>query len=122
MAPREPSRDDRAQRLLGLPPRIALGFGAAIVSLAAAVLFAMVALSSRTALSTLSARAAGDQLALEQVESTLLVAHSALDAYLGTGDPRHRARHLRALSKLEPALDRLGALAEVDRRERSDID
>lgn len=122
MAQREPSPSRPNRRFLGLPPRIAIGFGAAVVSLAAAAVFATVALSARTGLSALHEHAAGDQLALEEVESTLLVAHSALDAYLGTRDPRARARHLRALSKLEPALGALPALPALDPAERSEID
>jgi signal transduction histidine kinase len=97
----------RRLRPLGLPLRIAIGFAAAIAAVLAAGLFSSLALSATAQSSALVEEAAARQLAVEELESALLVAHTALDAYLGTRDPAHRERHVRASSLVGPALDRL---------------
>jgi signal transduction histidine kinase len=104
-------------RPFGLPPRIALGFAVAIGAVLAAALFSSLAFSATAKSSARVEEAAARQLAIEELESSLLVAHTALDAYLGTRDPAHRERHGSATSRIGPALERLasrsaGALAE----------
>jgi signal transduction histidine kinase len=96
--------------LAGLPPRIALGFGAAIASVVVSGAFSWFALQARTEAAEEVAHAAASQLALEEVESALLVAHTAVDAYLGTRDPRHRARVERATGKLDAGVRALAPL------------
>ncbi len=96
-------------RPLGLPPRIAIGFGTAIGAVLAAGLFSSLALSATAQSSALVDEAAARQLAVEELESSLLVAHTALDAYLGTREPAHRERHARATSRIAPALERLAS-------------
>jgi signal transduction histidine kinase len=92
------------RRVLGLPPRIALGFAAALVSLVAASVFSSAALRARAETSELLRHGAAAQLAIEELESALLVADASLDAYVGTRDPRHRERHDRAYGMIGPAL------------------
>ncbi len=98
-----------------------MGFGAAIVSLAVAGLFAMQALAARTFESALYAHASEDQLALEEVESALLISHTALDAYLGMREASHRERHLRAVGKLESALAGLSRVVALDPTGQEDV-
>jgi signal transduction histidine kinase len=105
-----PATSSTPRRWLGLPPRIAVGLGLALASLVFAGAFSAFALRARTQSAELVSHATDSALALEEVESALLVAHASLDAYVGTRDPRHRQRHLRAWSKLEPALEELTRL------------
>ncbi len=111
MSPVEASRRADGRRVLGLPPRVALGFGAAVLSLVVAGVFAVFALKARTEANALVAHGAENELVLEEVESALLVAGAALDAYVATGEPRHRELFLRASAKLAPALAHFGQLA-----------
>jgi signal transduction histidine kinase len=99
-----------------------MGFGAAVLSLGAASVFSMFALAARNESSKLVAHAAESQLVLEEVESALLVGSTALDAYLASGEPRHRKLYLRASIKLEPALARLERLAATDPQEKAECD
>src|SRR5512138_3192433 len=107
-----PANSPTPRRWLGLPPRIAVGLGLALASLVFAGAFSAFALRARTQSSELVSHATSTQLALEEVESALLVAHASLDAYLGTRDPRHRQRHQRAWSKEDPALEELARLVD----------
>jgi signal transduction histidine kinase len=109
-------------RPLGLPPRIALGFAAAIAALGAAGIFAAVAFSTTKRSSALAEAVSARQLAIEEVESALLVAHTALDAHLGTRDPAHRARHLRAGGKIASGLERLAALVGPGTADRARVE
>jgi signal transduction histidine kinase len=110
MSPRD-AGPSISRRCLGLPPRVALGFAAALVALVAAGSFSSAALSAQGASSRLVSEAAQTALAIEEVESALLVAHTALDAYLGARDPAHRQRHQRATAKLAPTVGELARLA-----------
>ena len=96
-------------RPLGLPPRIALGFAAAVAAVVAGGFFSSLAFSTVTRASALAEEVAARQLALEELESALLVAHAALDAHLGTREPAHRERHAQATARIAPALERLAA-------------
>src|SRR5512139_2382585 len=98
-------------RPLGLPPRIALGFAAAIGAVLAAGLFSSLAFSTTAQSSALAEEATARQLAIEELESALLVGHTALDAYLGTRELGHRDRHDQAAGRISPALERLAALS-----------
>jgi signal transduction histidine kinase len=110
-------------RPLGLPPRLALGFAAAIVAVLAAGLFSSLAFSATAQSSASLEEVAARRLAIEELESSLLVAHTALDAYLGTRDPAHREAHGRAASKIAPALERLASpSAGVLAGERGHVD
>jgi signal transduction histidine kinase len=106
-------------RWFGLPRRVAAGFLLAVASLAAAGLCSMIAMRTRTQASRAVAHATENQLVLEEVESALLVSDVALDAYIASGDRRHRARHLRARGKLAPAMDRLAQLVVAEAPERA---
>lgn len=109
-------------RWLGLPPRIALGFGAALVSLAAAAGASYAALRARTAASLLVRHTAEAQLAIEEIESALLASHVALEASAATGDPRYRELFLRASSEMQPALENLQRISERHPEEKPRIE
>ncbi len=94
----------------GLPPRIALGFGAALVSLAAAAIASWAALDARTKASALVRHTAAAQLALEEIESALLVADVALEADVAAGSRDRRELLLEASAKVQPALEDLRRL------------
>ena len=112
-----PAISSTPRRWLGLQPRIAVGLGLALASLLGAGAFSAFALRARTQSADLVSHATASALALEEVESALLVAHASVDAYLGTRDPRHRQRHQRAWSKLEPALEELTKLVGAEPEE-----
>ena len=67
-------------RWFGLPKRVALGFAVAIASLAASGVLSAVTLGKRTDASVAAEMAADTQLALEELESAMLVSDAALDA------------------------------------------
>jgi signal transduction histidine kinase len=91
-------------RVLGLPSCIAAGFGVALACVLAAGFFSFLAVSARTSATAALTHTLGNQLAVEEIESAMLVSDVALDAYLATGEDRHLARHLRARGKIAPAL------------------
>jgi signal transduction histidine kinase len=99
-------------RWFGLPPRIAFGFGAALLSLAVAAGASYVALGAREAASRLVRHTAAAQLAVEELESALLVSHVALEAYVAGRDERHRAQLHRASAKIAPAVETLQRISE----------
>lgn len=99
-------------RWLGLPTRIAFGFGAALLSLAVAAGASYAALTALAAASLLVRHTAEAQLAVEQIESALLVSRTALEAYVAEGERRHHARLLRAFSKVQPAVGSLQRISE----------
>ena len=109
-------------RWFGLPRRVAAGFVLAILSLVATATASMLAMSARTNAGRAIEHATENQLALEEVESALLVSDTALDAYVEGGSRRFRIRHLRARGKLRPALDHLIALGASEPMERSVLD
>jgi signal transduction histidine kinase len=91
-------------RVLGLPRGIAAGFGVALACVLAAGFFSFLAVSARTAATAALTHTLGTQLAVEEIESAMLISDVALDAYLATGEDRHLARHLRARGRIAPAL------------------
>jgi signal transduction histidine kinase len=109
------ARTGLRRRWFGLPPRIALGFGAALLSLGVAAAASSFALGLRAESADRVTRAATIQLAVEELESSLLVGHASLDAYLGTRGAEHRRRHLRAAEKIGFALAGLARLVAEDR-------
>lgn len=102
------------RRWLGLPARLTVGLGLALASLVFAALFSAFALRARTRSAELVTHETASRLALEEIESALLVAHTSIDAYLGTRDPRHRQRHQRAWTKLAPAVEELERLVGAE--------
>jgi signal transduction histidine kinase len=104
-------------RWFGLPPRIALGFGAALLSLAVATGASWVALRAREGASLLVRHTGAAQLAIEELESALLVSHVALEAYLAAAEDRHLARFRRASAKHAPALATLQRMSEQQHAE-----
>jgi signal transduction histidine kinase len=119
MAPRDETTS--GLRWLGLPPRIALGFGAALVSLAAAAAASNASLDARAAASELFRHTAAARLAVEEIESALLFADVSLEAELASGDGRDRDRVLRAWVKVPPALADLRRISEVHPEEKDRI-
>jgi signal transduction histidine kinase len=109
----------RKRRWFGLPKRVVSGFVLALFSLAAAALCSMFAIRARTESSRAMQNATEEQVAVEEAQSALFVSDIALDAYVEGGDRRHRARHLRARGKLEPAMKQLGTLMGDDGPERA---
>ncbi|ABS26073.1 ATP-binding protein [Anaeromyxobacter sp. Fw109-5] len=97
----------------GLPARIAIGFGAALVSLAAASGASYVALSARDSASALVRHTAEAQHAIEELESALLVSDVALRAHVEDHDPRHRDLFQSGWSKVLPALADLQRISEA---------
>lgn len=122
MTPGFANRSRAVRRPLGLPARVAIGFGAAICALGLAVVSSALSLNARNDSARRVARTAAARLALEELESTLLVSHAALDSYVGTGDQRHRRRHLRAVSEIGPALDEVATLAERGTGEQAELE
>jgi signal transduction histidine kinase len=96
----------------GLPLRIALGFGAALLSLAAASGASYVALQARSAASVLLRHTSEAQQTVEELEAAVLVSDVALRAYVEDRDPRHRELFLRASAKVLPALANLQRISE----------
>lgn len=97
----------KASRWLGLPKRVAAGFAVALASLVASGVLTGVTLGKRTDASVAAELAADTQLAIEELESAMLVADAALDAYVAGGDARHRARYETARDMIPGALERL---------------
>ncbi len=106
------------RRWFGLPKRVVAGFVLALASLAVAALCSMLAIRARTEASREMQNATEEQVSVEEVQSALLVSDIALDAYIESGDRRHRVLHLRARGKLEPAMKQLRTLMADDGRER----
>jgi signal transduction histidine kinase len=102
------------KRRLGLPPRVAAGFGVAVAALLISTAFSLGALSARTTAVAELSHTSESLLAVEEMGSALLVSDSALDAYVASGARRQRDRHLRARGKLKPGLAELVALADGD--------
>jgi signal transduction histidine kinase len=96
----------------GLPLRIALGFGAALLSLAAASGASYVALQARSAASVLLRHTSEAQQTVEELEAAVLVSDVALRAYVEDRDPRHRELFLRASAKVLPAQANLQRISE----------
>jgi signal transduction histidine kinase len=115
-----PARTSRP-RWLGLPRRLALGFGAALVSLVAAALASHAALDALASASRLVRHTAEARHALEEVESALLVSHTALEAFLAGREARHAERFLVASTKVRPALEALELVAEQHPEEKARI-
>lgn len=96
----------------GLPPRIAAGFGAALVSIVVAAVASYAALTARGTASRFVRHTTEARHAVEELEGALLVSRTALDAALASEDPRHRELFAGASSRLRPAADVLRGLAE----------
>lgn len=110
-----PDPGERApRRWIGLPPRIALGFVLALVSVAAAGAFATLALAGLRRSSDLVAHSTAHHSSVEALESALVVSDTALDAYLGTGAEGQRRLHLDAAGKVVSALEEVRAHARGD--------
>jgi signal transduction histidine kinase len=107
-------RDSAPRRWIGVPPRIALGFVAALVSVVAAAVFATLALDGLRRSSDLVAHATAHHSSVEGLESALLVSDTALDAYLGTGADGHRRLHLGAAENVVSTLAEVRAHAAGD--------
>jgi len=107
-----PAADRRWLRWLGLPGRIALGFGAALLSLVAAALASHAALGALASAGRLVRHTAEARHAIEEVESALLVSQTSLEAYLTGREQRHSERFLVGASRVQPALDMLQQIAE----------
>lgn len=120
MTPSEPASPRRSYA--GLPPRVAAGFGAALLSLAVASVAAYAALDARGASGRLVRHTGEAQLALEEIESALLVADLSLQADVAEGAPRRRERFLRASSKIGPGLGELRRISVQHPEERPVID
>ncbi|ABS24324.1 integral membrane sensor signal transduction histidine kinase [Anaeromyxobacter sp. Fw109-5] len=110
-----PAPAGKTGRWFGLPKRVALGFAVAIGSLIASGILTGVTLGKRTDASVAAELAADTQLALEELESAMLVADTALDAYLAGGEARHRARLQRARDKIPGELDHLTRAIAAER-------
>ncbi|WP_242340914.1 MULTISPECIES: sensor histidine kinase KdpD [unclassified Anaeromyxobacter] len=94
-------------RWFGLPKRVALGFAVAVASLIASGVLSGVTLGKRTDASVAAEMAADTQLAVEELESAMLVSDAALDAYVAGGDARHRARYENARGRIPGAVQHL---------------
>jgi signal transduction histidine kinase len=106
---------EKATRWFGLPRRVAAGFAVALVSLVASGVLTAVTLGKRTDASVAAEMAADTQLAVEELESAMLVSDAALDAYVAGGDGRHRARYETARGMVPGALDRLTRVIAAER-------
>lgn len=94
------------ERLLELPPRVALGFGAAIACLVATVVVTTRLEAVRDEQAALVHRATETLMALEGLESSYRLAVAAVEARL-RGEPSPAADgDGRALDRLAPALER----------------
>jgi signal transduction histidine kinase len=109
-------------RWLGLPPRIALGFGAALASLAVAAAASYAALEARAAASRLVRHSTAAQLAVEEVESAVMSSHLALEADVAARDERHHDRVLRAWPKADAGLADLRRLSAEHPEQRPRVE
>jgi signal transduction histidine kinase len=104
----EQSERTRAStRWFGLPPRVAAGFGVALVALLAAGGALGYAFAERSARGGAMARSWATIQALHELEASVAVSTTTLDVYLVTGDPAQRLRYARAGSGASAALEKV---------------
>lgn len=112
-----------SSRLFGLPPRVAAGFGAALLALVAAGAAMSSAFQARSERGAAMGRSFTAIHGLHELQAALALSATTLDAYLVTGDAAHRLRYTRAAAEVGTALQKLeGAIAapsrQAARRER----
>jgi signal transduction histidine kinase len=110
------------ERLFDLPPRVALGFAAAVLCLVATVVVTTRLEATRDEQARLVHQTTETLLALEAMESSYRVAIATLDAQL-RGAPAPAAEGAqRALDRLTPAVQRASRLVAEDPEQRERID
>jgi signal transduction histidine kinase len=110
-------------RLFGLPPRVAGGFGAALLALFAAGAALSYAFAARSERGAEMGRSWTARQSLHELDGALAMSATTLDIYLVTGDPSQRLRYGQSASDVSAALEKLGdAIAapspQAARRER----
>ena len=106
-------------RLLDLPPRVALGFTAAVLSLVATVVVTTQLEATRDEQARLVHRTTETLLAFEALESSYRVAIATLDAQLRGAPAPDPGAAQRALARLGPAVERASRLVAEDPDQRA---
>jgi len=110
------------ERLFDLPPRVALGFAAAVLCLVATVVVTTRLEATRDQQARLVHQTTETLLALEALESSYRVAIATLDAQLrGAPSPSLEGAR-RALDRLAPAVERVTRLMAEDAEQRALLD
>jgi signal transduction histidine kinase len=103
----ESERTRASSRWFGLPPRVAAGFGVALLALLAAGGALGYAFAERSARGGAMSRSWATLHALHLLEASVVVSTTTLDVYLVTGDPAQRLRYARAGSAANAALEKV---------------
>ncbi len=110
------------ERLFDLPPRVALGFAAAVLSLVVTVVVTTRLEATRDEQARLVHRTTETLLAFEGLESSYRVAIATLDAQLRVAPGPDAEPARRALARLGPAVERASRLVADDADQRALVD